>query len=116
MAIPESIISIFSRENAELLELGKFGLRCFAAAFLLNGYNFIATVFFTSIGEAKTAALVSCLRSLVLIVIFLMVLPRIFGDTGIWITTPLTEFVTFIVAYVLLNSTKEKLSYLPKDR
>ena len=105
----ENIIGVFSRDNAELLQIGKFGLRCFSAAFLLNGYNFIAAVFFTSIGEAKIAALVSCLRSLVLLVVFLMVLPHIFGDIGIWLTTPVTEVVTFIVAYFLVNSSKEKL-------
>ena len=114
-AAPEIIISVFSRENAELLEIGRFGLRCFSVAFLLNGYNFIATVFFTSIGEAKIAALVSCLRSLVLVITFLMVLPHIFGDKGIWFTTPLTEVVTFVIAYQLVNNAKEKISYVPKE-
>ncbi|MBP2642860.1 MAG: multi antimicrobial extrusion protein MatE [Firmicutes bacterium] len=109
-AIPENIIRLFSRGNAELLQIGEFGLRCISITFLLNGYNFIATVFFTSIGETKIAALVSCLRSLILVVIFLMVLPNVFGDTGIWLTTPLTEVVTFVVAYLLVNRSKEKLS------
>ena len=90
---------------------GEFGLRCFSVAFLLSGYNFIATVFFTSIGETKIAAIVSSLRSLILIVIFLMVLPNIFGDRGIWITTPLAEVITFVVAYSLVNRLKGKLSY-----
>lgn len=110
-AAPEIIIGIFSKGNDELLQIGKFGLQCFSLAFLLNGYNFIAAVFFTSIGKAKTAALVSCLRSLVLVVTFLMVLPPIFGDIGIWLTTPLAEVVTFVVAYLFLNSYKGKLCY-----
>lgn len=111
LAAPTAIISVFSRENTELLLIGEFGLRCFSVAFLLSGYNFIATVFFTSIGETKIAAIVSSLRSLILIVIFLMVLPNIFGDRGIWITTPLAEVITFVVAYSLVNRLKGKLSY-----
>lgn len=109
-AAPEIIIGIFTRENDVLLQISKFGLQCFSLAFLLNGYNFIATVFFTSIGEAKIAALVSCLRSLVLVVAFLMILPPIFGDIGIWLTTPLAEVVTFVMAYLFVNSFKGKLS------
>lgn len=111
----ENIIGIFSRENAELLHIGKLGLRCFSVAFLLIGYNFIATVFFTSIGETKVAALVSCLRSLVLIATFLMVLPYILGDMGIWLTAPLSEVVTFVVAYFLVNNSKEKLTHMHKN-
>lgn len=113
-AAAETIIGIFSRGNVELLQIGRFGLRCFSAAFLLSGYNFIATVFFTSIGETKIAAVVSCLRSLMLLVVFIIVLPPIFGDTGIWLTTPLTEVVTFVVAYLLVNSSKEKMGYVQK--
>lgn len=108
-ALPEIIIGIFSRENYELLEIGRFGLRCFSLAFLLNGYNFIAAVFFTSIGRAKIAALVSCLRNLVLVVAFLTILPLVLGDLGIWISTPLAEALTFVIVYPLVNSFKGKL-------
>jgi putative MATE family efflux protein len=106
----EKIIGVFSGENRELLSIGKMGLRCFSMAFLLSGYNIIATAFFTSIGETTAAALVSVLRSLVLLVVFLMVLPYILGDMGIWFTAPLTEMVTFIVAYFLMNRTQAKLA------
>lgn len=108
----ESIISIFSKGNAELLHIGGIGLKLFSITFLLNGYNMIALVFFTSIGETKVAALVSSLRSLILLVIFLLVLPYILGDIGIWLTTPLTEAVTFVIAYFLVTRTKEKLAYM----
>lgn len=106
----ESIMGIFSRGNAELLHIGGIGLKLFSIAFILNGYNIIALVFFTSIGENKVAALVSSLRSLILLVIFLWVLPYLLGDIGIWLTTPLAEAVTLVVAYLLMNRSKEKLA------
>lgn len=108
----ENIIGIFSRGNAELLQIGGMGLKFFSIAFILNGYNIIALVFFTSIGENKVAALISSLRSLILLVIFLWVLPYFLGDIGIWLTTPLTEAVTLVVAYLLMNRAKEKLVYI----
>lgn len=112
----EDIVGMFSRENGEFLRIGAQGLRWFSLAFALSGYNMIATAFFTSIGEAKTAALVSVLRSLILVVAFLMVLPYLFGDTGIWITLPLTEAVVFGVAYCRMNSFKGKLSFATENQ
>ena len=108
----ESIISIFSRGNSELLHIGGVGLKICSIAFILNGYNIIALVFFTSTGENKVAALVSSLRSLILMVIFLLVLPYILGDIGIWLTMPLTEAVTLVIAYFLVNRSKEKMVYI----
>lgn len=105
----EGIISIFSHNNKELLHIGGIGLRIFSIAFILNGYNMIVAAFFTSIGKAKAALFVSSLRSLVLILFFLLVLPYILGDIGIWLTTPLAEFVTFAAAYLLVSKFKNEL-------
>lgn len=105
----ENIISIFSHNNKELLHIGGIGLRIFSVAFILNGYNIIAAAFFTSIGKAKAALFVSSLRSLVLILFFLLVLPYTLGDIGIWLTTPLAETVTFAVAYFLVSKIKNEL-------
>jgi len=105
----ENIIHIFSLNNKELLSIGKLGLRIFSLAFLLNGYNIIAIAFFTSIGKPKAALLVSILRSLVLILFFLWVLPNILGDIGIWLTTPLAETITCAIAYILVMKFKNEL-------
>lgn len=105
----EQIIRIFSKDNAELLALGKLGLQCFSIGFILSGYNMIATVFFTAIGKPKVAALVSCLRGFVLIAVFLMVLPNLLGNIGIWLTTPLVEIITFVIAYYFMRNLKAKL-------
>lgn len=106
----EQIIRIFSKDNVELLVLGKLGLQCFSLAFILSGYNMLVTVFFTAIGRPKVAAMVSCLRGFVLIVAFLLVLPNFFGNVGIWITTPLVETITFVIAYYLMKQSKVKLA------
>jgi Na+-driven multidrug efflux pump len=105
-----NIIGLFTKGNTELIQIGQVGLKCFSIASLISGYNMIATAFLTAIGEAKAAALVSLLRSLVLIVAFLTVLPYILGDMGIWYTAPLTELVTFSIAYYFMNNSKAKLS------
>ncbi|MGE5677170.1 MAG: MATE family efflux transporter, partial [Pseudomonadota bacterium] len=94
-AATEGIISIFAHGNPELMNIANNGIKLYSIAFLINGYNVIASAYFTSLGDAGTSLLISALRSLVLVSIFVLALPLLLGDTGIWITVPLTEAVTF---------------------
>jgi putative MATE family efflux protein len=95
----KGIVEIFNDQNQELLNTANQGLKLFSIGFLVNGYNIIAATYFTSLGKAKAAAVISTLRSLVLISIFIFVLPYFMGNIGIWLTVPLTEGITFVVAY-----------------
>lgn len=108
-ALSENIVGLFARDNQALIHIGSIGLKFFSAAFIINGYNMMAAAFFTSIGEAKKAVLVSSLRSLILIIGFLAVLPGIIGDAGIWLSTPLAEAVTFGIAYLMIIKSKMRL-------
>lgn len=105
------IAGIFAGGNTELMKLASYGLRLFSISFILNGFNIIAAAYFTSIGDAKAAAVISILRSLVLVLVFILILPNIIGDAGIWLTAPLTELTTFIVAYAFLGKSKARLNF-----
>jgi putative MATE family efflux protein len=107
----EGIVRIFARGNTELMSIANYGIKVFSVTFLLNGFNIVASAYFTSIGDAKTSALISMLRSLVLISIFILILPNIFGQTGIWLAAPLTEAVTFVVAYVCIKKSRARLKF-----
>ena len=110
-----AIVSIFSPKNETLstgkafLDIAGYGLKIFAFYFLLNGYNMIAAAYFTSVCEFKAAAIVSLLRSLVLINILVLTLPYLFGNTGIWLAAPLTEGLTFIFSYFQIKQSKSIL-------
>lgn len=99
----EGIIRIFSRGNDELMSIAKYGLRVYSITFIINGFNVITSTYFTSIGDAKTSIIISVLRSFILISIFILILPYILGDSGIWLTTPLAEAITLIVSYSYLK-------------
>ncbi|SES99251.1 putative efflux protein, MATE family [Natronincola peptidivorans] len=105
-AATEGIIRVFSRGNSELINIAKYGLRIYSIAFIINGFNIVASTYFTSIGDAKISGIISLLRSLVLISMFIFTLPHIIGDTGIWLTTPLAEAVTFVVSYTYIRKSK----------
>lgn len=111
MVATESIIRLFADSGSGIMEIARSGLRIYALTFLLNGYNFIASTYFTSLGDAKTSGFISILRSLVLLSLFIIILPPILGDVGIWLAGPFTEGLTFILSYIFLLRSKKQLSF-----
>ncbi len=106
LLISGGLVKIFSKDNLELIKVAGLGLKLYSISFIISGFNIIAAAYFTSLGEAKQAAIVSILRSLVLVIIFILILPYIIGDTGIWLAGPVTEAITFILAYMWIKRSK----------
>ena len=85
------------------------GFRIYAVTFLFMGYDVINSMYFTSCGDAKSSALISALRGIVLLLGFTMILPAIFGMTGVWMAAPCTETLTAIVSVYLLRRQNNRL-------
>jgi Na+-driven multidrug efflux pump len=111
LAASERIAGLFSGASSGIVEIAGIGMKIYAFAFLFNGYNMIASSYFTSLGDARTSAVISALRSLLLISVFILVLPRLLGDTGIWLSVPLTETITFAVSLLCIFRSGPKLQF-----
>ena len=85
------------------------GFRIYAVTFLVMGYDVINSMYFTSCGDAKSSALISALRGLVLLLGFTLILPAIFGMTGVWMSSPCTETLTAVVSVCLLRAQKNRM-------
>lgn len=78
------------------------GFKIFAVTFMVTGYNVIGSMYFTSCGDAKSSALISSLRGIILQLIFAAVFPALWNMTGVWLVTPTAEFLTALVSMGLL--------------
>lgn len=105
----KNLVSLFISSNKEILEIAIAGSKIYAFAFLLNGFNTIASSYFTAIGYAKESVIIASCRGLVFIILGISLLPRLFEINGIWLTVPFAEILTLFVSYRLI--TKFKLSY-----
>ena len=100
---PVTLISVFlgSGESAtEMIALAFIAV--FWPAFLFNGANIALASYFTALHKPLQSAAIAVSRSLVLPVIGLLLLPIWFGDTGIFITIPIAEALTFLLALGLM--------------
>ncbi len=104
---PETLVKFFIKENQDLLVFSGYAIRIFSLSFLFNGFNIMISAFFTAIEEAKKSAFISVLRSLILVIVGIFILPKIIGDSGIWFVIPFAEAITFIYCLYLLRNQRE---------
>lgn len=97
------IAGIFSPGSMHVTHLAQSGFGLFTAAFLFNGFNILITAYFTALGNAKRSAAIAVLRGLVLVNIFVLALPRVFGEAGIWLSYPLAEITTLLFSLTWLR-------------
>lgn len=70
---------------------------------MANGINIINSAYFTCIGFAKESVIIALSRSLIFIVIGVMILPKAFGVSGIWMSVPFAEIITLAITYFLFR-------------
>lgn len=80
------------------------GLKLFSPLFLFIGWNVFLSGYFTALGNGFISALISSLRSFILVVAFILILPKLIGVSGIWLTMPLAEAVTIFIALYLYSA------------
>ncbi len=98
---PQFFLMIFTSDPA-LLDIAIPATRIFFAAFLIISFPMVTGNLFQSIGMAGKSIFLSLSRQLIFLVPCLIVLPRIFGLNGVWISMPVSDAMAFIIAVVML--------------
>jgi Na+-driven multidrug efflux pump len=100
---PNLLVTAFLSEGEQATEaIALAFIAVFWPAFLFNGMNITLSSCFTALHKPIPSAVIAVMRSLVLPVAGLMLLPRWFGDTGVFMAIPLSEALTFVVAMALM--------------
>ena len=104
----KQIIHLFV-DGGNVFTLTWDGLKLFSPVFLFIGLNVFLSGYFTALGNGVISALISSLRSLILVVVFILILPNIIGVSGVWITMPLAEATTIFIAIYLYQTYGKEL-------
>ena len=90
--------------NGNVFTLTWDGLKLFSPVFLFIGLNVFLSGYFTALGNGFISALISSMRSLILVAVFILILPKLIGVAGVWMTMPLAEAVTIFIAVYLYRT------------
>ena len=96
-AVPLMKLFLPDGGRAYALALGGFGL--FSWSFLLCGFNLFSSTFFTALSDGRMSAILSFVRNLVGIVVFLVLLPHFFGLDGAWLAVPAADAAAVLLSF-----------------
>ena len=102
---------MFVGYDSELMQLTVSGFRIFALSFLFMGFAVFGSGFFTALNDGLTSALISFLRTLVFEVAAVLILPMIWGITGVWISIVVAELMACVLVVVFLVAKRKKYHY-----
>ena len=108
---PRLCVSLFT-DDAQLTSLSINGLRILMAAMPIVGYQMVITNFFQSIGMAKISIFLSLSRQLLLLLPLLILLPPYFGIDGVWMSMPVSDTLSALLAFVVMSRYMKKFTML----
>lgn len=105
----EPMISVFNRDNDKVLAgLAHEGIWIYFIGFIFAGVNTITALLFSAVELPMRAFAISLLRGGVIIVPLVILMAKLGGMTGVWISYPLAEALTAAAALVFLLQYKRK--------
>lgn len=106
------LAQFFVGYDAELLAMTSHGLRLYALAFLVSGFNIYGSAFFTALNNGLVSAVISFLRTLVFQMAAVLILPRLLGLNGIWLAILVAELLALGVTLHFFIRKKKVYHYL----
>lgn len=106
--IPEKIIATLLNPVADkdAFEIALIFADYVKYAFLFIGLNIIFSSSFTAFQKPLHSVVVALSRGLILPVAFIMIMPLIFKEKGIYLAVPLAEVITIMLGYYLWRNTQ----------
>lgn len=99
----EPLIRIFN-DDPELIAVATKGMRVFLSMLPLIGFQIISANYFQAVGKAPKAMFLSLLRQVIVLIPLLIILPRIYGLSGVWFAGPAADFTASVVTALFLFS------------
>ena len=96
-------VSCFADTSSPVFPIAVSGMRVYGLGFLFSGINIFAAIRMMAYGKGYFSGLITFLRSFLLLLLFLIVLPLKFGLTGVWLAVPAAEALTLLVAVWFLR-------------
>lgn len=105
---PNPVVAMFidPAKNPELFIHGVNAFRIFSFSFIPIGLVVVISGYFTAMEMAKSAMTISLCRGLIFVILALMIMSTLFGETGVWLTMTVSESLSLVVALVLYKRHK----------
>jgi len=105
---PQLVIGLFT-SSKELTEVTVRAIRVYMFGYIGLGVIVSLQQSFLSLGEAKVSILIASLRKLILLIPLIIILPNFMDVDGVFLSSPIADIITIIVAIVSFSLYFKKL-------
>lgn len=102
---------LFIGYDKELLDITIYAFRIFSLSFLFAGINIFGSGFFTALNNGLVSAVIAFVRTMILEVAAVLILPILFGVAGIWSSVVVAEICAMLITLILIYRLKNKYHY-----
>lgn len=95
------LASLFASGEAEVLALGAFGIVLYFTSLPFSAFNTILMYYFQSVESGRLATVLAIAKGVVFILIGLLLLYALLGETGIWLTVTFAEAAACLLGIAL---------------
>ncbi len=112
---PSFIVGLFNRDNAELIGATLVGMRIFTLSAPLAAAQMMGAHYFQATGRPHLSISLHLLRQVGCYLVFLFILPRFFGLTGVWAAMPSTDLIASLTTavFILFELRRMKVACAP---
>ncbi|MEE2802089.1 MAG: MATE family efflux transporter, partial [Bacteroidota bacterium] len=95
-------------DTPRVIDRTSFALGLVFLSLPIISIQLIGAAYYQAIGKAIPALLLTLLRTAIILIPLLLILPNFFGETGVWISFPIADIsATLITAYFLWKAMKK---------
>ncbi len=105
------LAQLFADNSSPVCQIAAEGFAVFSFSFLFCGLNIFTSAMFTALSNGTVSAVLSLLRTFGLLTAGILLLPRIWGITGVWLAVPAAEGIMFAVSAACLFHYRNWYSY-----
>lgn len=101
MAIPGTLMSVFTTDGA-LVSEGVYAARRIFLVYFLVGFQIVGSTVFQALGKVVKTLVTSTSRQLLFLVPLVLILPESLGTDGVWLAFPIADVLAFLLVCALI--------------
>jgi putative MATE family efflux protein len=112
LIIPVPIISLFSKNDAALIDIGVRALRANGITFILFGFQTVYMELFLAMGKGREGGILSISRQGLFFIPAILIMPHLFGIGGVIWAQPVADVFTIVLTALFMMGLNRKLKVL----
>jgi len=109
---PSQIVSLFSKNDALVTEIGSRALRANGIVFFLFGFQIVFGTLFLALGKAREGGILSISRQGIFFIPVIFILPHLIGLNGVIYAQPIADLLSIILTAIFAVKLKKEINIL----